>query len=110
MTYQDAKATIERIRNSLDGCLPVELDRDEAEMIVGMFDRLASIRGNVKIIDTDNFGGDYPNEKIVAENIENRLFAEVMAEALNNKFSGTHASRYYRIVEGGHTLQKGFEP
>jgi hypothetical protein len=61
----------------------------------------------MKIISTDNFGGDYPNEKFVAEGISNPNFARVMALALNDSFSG---DRYYKVVTDEYVLLPGFEP
>jgi len=58
----------------------------------------------MKIIDTDNFGGDYPDEREIATNITNQTFAEIMCAALNQKFCYDDCcSRYYK-------LQPGFEP
>lgn len=64
----------------------------------------------MKIVDTDNFNGDYPNEKVIADNITNEKFAEVMCEALNNKFSGDYAARYYKVVPDNYELAPRFEP
>lgn len=63
----------------------------------------------MKIIDTDNFGGDYPDEKVIADNIKYEPFAKVMCEALN-EYTGPNSSRYYRVVEDDYELQPGFEP
>jgi hypothetical protein len=63
----------------------------------------------MKIIDTDNFGGDYPDEKVIAENIK-EPFASVALEAINEKFSGNHAPRHYLLVEDDYELAPGFEP
>lgn len=59
------------------------------------------------IVNTDNFGGDYPNESFVAQNIPSREIAEKMADSLN-----THADapRWYLVVEDGYVLVPGFEP
>jgi hypothetical protein len=66
----------------------------------------------MKIIDTDNFGGDYPDETVIAEGIKDRRFAEVMCAALVEKFCSHHpqADRYYRVVEDDYVLQPGFRP
>jgi hypothetical protein len=63
----------------------------------------------MKIIETDNFGGDYPNEKFV--NLPN-LSAErarVICKEINASF-GDNFPRYWRVVENDYTLQPGFEP
>lgn len=65
----------------------------------------------MKIIDTDNFGGDYPDEKVVAEGITNSDFALVMCDALNAKYCNhDNAPRFYRVVPDDYVLQPGFEP
>jgi hypothetical protein len=67
----------------------------------------------MKIVDTDNFGGDYPNEQLIADNITNKEMGEVMAEALNAKYcapTNPFAYRYYKLVEDAYKLQPGFEP
>ncbi len=64
----------------------------------------------MKIVDTDNFGRDYPNETIIAEGITWKPFAETMCQALNNKYGGDYAPRYYKVVEDDYKLEPGFEP
>lgn len=60
------------------------------------------------IVDTDNFGGDYPNEKFV-------LFpmleedAKIIAAAIN-KAAGPHSNRYWKVVSHNYKLQPRFEP
>jgi hypothetical protein len=63
----------------------------------------------MKIVDTDNFGRDYPDEKLIAADIKIKRFAELMCEALNVD-AGDNASRYYKVVEDEYVLQPGFEP
>lgn len=65
-----------------------------------------------RIVDTDNFGGDYPDERFVAIGIASKEVAECFADAWNKRM-GEQASRYLKVVE--HTeivykLQPGFEP
>jgi hypothetical protein len=48
-----------------------------------------------------------PRKKVIAENIKFRPHADVMCEALNDKFAG---SRFYRVVEDDYVPQPGFEP
>ena len=64
----------------------------------------------MKIIDTDNFGGDYPNERVIAEGITNEDFAKVMCDALIARFGGDYADRYYKVVPDDYKLKPGFEP
>ena len=61
----------------------------------------------MKIIDTDNYGGDYPDETVIAANITNKRFADTMCQALNDKFCD---HRFYKVVEDDYVLQPGFEP
>lgn len=65
-----------------------------------------------RIIDTDNFGGDYPNEKFIATGIQYKQTADRMADALNEA-GGPHATRFYRVVrhvEIRYQLAPGFQP
>jgi hypothetical protein len=65
----------------------------------------------MRIIETDNFGRDYPNERFIAVNIESQEMAETMAEALVAKYSmHPSADRYYRVVPDDYKLSPGFEP
>lgn len=65
----------------------------------------------MKIISCDNFDreGAIGDEHLVADNIANATQAVVMCEALNARFSGDHAQRYYRVVPDSHVL-KEFKP
>lgn len=72
----------------------------------------------MRIIDTDNFGGDYPDEKFLSltdsKGVSRPLYldpldAQQVCQALNGRW-GEFASRYYRIVDNDYTLQPGFEP
>ena len=64
-----------------------------------------------KVIDTDNFGGDYPNEKqVVTVQGLTEHEAKALAKAFNEILSGEQASRYYLAVPVEYVLQPGFEP
>lgn len=63
----------------------------------------------MRIIDTDNFGGDYPDESFIAINIVSKRHAEIMCNALNDD-TGPNCSRYYKVVEDDYRLVPGFEP
>jgi len=52
----------------------------------------------MKIIETDNFDRDYPNEKVVMCNL-NSDQAEYIAEAINKVCSGPAAQRFWKVVE-----------
>lgn len=64
-----------------------------------------------KIVETDNYGGDYPDEKFV-ENLpyfNNKESAQKIANAINDSVPETH-ERYWKVVEMPYQLQPGFEP
>ncbi len=61
-----------------------------------------------RIVDTDNFGGDYPDEKFVLWQLPAEQ-AQRIADALNET-QGVNAPRYYKVVENDYELQPGFEP
>ena len=66
-----------------------------------------------RIVETDNFGGDYPDEKFV--NIPMSTRREDMqhiADAINSVFCNRPypSPRYWRVVENGYKLVPGFEP
>lgn len=65
----------------------------------------------MKIIETDNFGGDYPDERFVNLPAMTPHQAEAMAAACNLTFNldGT-GPRIWRAVDDDYQLQPGFEP
>jgi hypothetical protein len=64
----------------------------------------------MKIIHTDNFGGDYPNEQFV-ENVPPMCAEDCRAICdIINQAIGPHANRFYKVVEDDYKLQPGFEP
>ena len=69
----------------------------------------AAVRGPWCIVDTDNFGGDYPDEQWIAVGIQHRDHAETMAEAMCAR-SGPSGPRSYRVVPSDYILQPGFMP
>jgi hypothetical protein len=66
------------------------------------------------VVDTDNFGGDYPDEKFVVQCWLREETAVEITRLLNAENSingdGDAASRYYKVVARGYKLQPGFEP
>ncbi len=64
-----------------------------------------------KIIHTDNFGGDYPDEKFVEElpYFHTKERAQLVADAINSTVSDSH-NRYWKVVDYDYELQPGFEP
>jgi hypothetical protein len=67
-------------------------------------------KGMMKIVETDNFGGDYPDEKFVNIPYMNKEQAQKIADVINDIHCGPHSSRYWKVVEYGYVLQPGFEP
>lgn len=63
-----------------------------------------------RIVDTDNFNGDYPNESFVEDaEFETLALAQCTADEMNMG-GGPYASRYFKVVEMPYELQPGFEP
>jgi len=62
----------------------------------------------MRIVDTDNFGGDYPNEKFHHCSMS-KEDAQAICDILN-KYGGPYAARYYKVVPDDYKLQPGFEP
>lgn len=63
------------------------------------------------IVNTDNFGGDYPDEKFVENlpSLNKREDAERIANAINS-IGGPNSYRYFKVVELPYDLASGFEP
>lgn len=64
----------------------------------------------MKIIHTDNFNGDYPDEKFVTEL---PWLTEAQAKEICKAINATQrpdAPRYYQVVADDYKLQPGFEP
>lgn len=64
----------------------------------------------MKVVETDNFGGDYPNEKFVRDRPCGDDEARAIAIAMNEAYSGPNADRYWKVVADDYVLQPGFEP
>ena len=62
-----------------------------------------------RIVNTDNFGGDYPNEKFVGVEYVFKIDAQKEADRLNGP-NAEFDSRYHKVVEMPYELQPGFEP
>lgn len=63
-----------------------------------------------RVIETDNFGGDYPDESWQSPELTEQAANEVAA--LYNRERCAHASapRFYRVVPSDYKLQPGFQP
>jgi hypothetical protein len=62
-----------------------------------------------RVVNTDNFGGDYPDEHFVGSEFSDIAEAECLREQLD-KNCGDYSSRYHIVVKLPYTLQPGFEP
>jgi hypothetical protein len=62
----------------------------------------------MRIIDTDNYSSDYPNEHFWF-GIFSPEHAKVVCEGLN-KTKPLGDARYFQIVSDDYVLQPGFEP
>lgn len=63
-----------------------------------------------RIIETDNFGGDYPDESFVGPAFRDKARAEHVADLINEEASGPNERRFWRVVEDGYKLAPGFSP
>lgn len=61
-----------------------------------------------RIVDTDNLGRDYPNEKFLLWDMP-EVDAQAICDVLNHR-SGPHSDRYYKVVSNDYTLEPGFIP
>jgi hypothetical protein len=71
---------------------------------------VAETGGNsMRVVETDNFGGDYPDEKFL--NIPNlpEESCAAIAKAINDAV-GDNCRRYWKVVANDYKLQPGFEP
>lgn len=62
-----------------------------------------------KIVETDNFDGDYPDEKFLNLPPLTKEQADIVAKAINDRFPETYA-RFWLVVPSDYILQPGFEP
>ena len=64
----------------------------------------------MKIVETDNFGGDYPDEKFVnLPRLSPGAAAEICMQ-INACCSGHSAPRFWKVVADDYKLKPGFEP
>jgi len=63
------------------------------------------------IVETDNYDGDYPDERFVALPSMSKDVAKRVADAINKELcpNGGH-SRYWKVVPECYDIQSGFEP
>lgn len=66
------------------------------------------------VVETDNYGGDYPNESFLVRHIE-KEYAEQIANLMYKAVGrGQECSRFWKVVkdtyEQPYELKPGFEP
>lgn len=67
--------------------------------------------GFFRIVETDNFGGDYPDEKFATPYKLTYREADAVAKLMNSFWcDDATASRYWKVVPDGYQLQPGFQP
>lgn len=62
-----------------------------------------------RIIDTDNFGGDYPEETFHLFPLPKDA-AQKVCDILNEHCGGDFATRFYKVVPYDYKLQPGLTP
>ena len=63
----------------------------------------------MKIVNTDNYGSDYPDEKFLNIHRVDTGTAKKICDALNENM-GENSPRFYKIVDNDYKLIGGFEP
>jgi len=65
----------------------------------------------MRIVETDNFGGDYPDEKFLNLPFMTLPEAEKVAAVINEIYCVHDESpRFWKVVENDYKLALGFEP
>lgn len=64
----------------------------------------------MRIVETDNFDGDYPDESFVLRYSLHPEAAKNIAEVINSYCSGTESPRYWKVVDDDYELSPGFTP
>ena len=62
------------------------------------------------IVETDNFGRDYPDEKFVCKGIPTKEMAELICDAINNSKLYRVYDRWHIVRDSNYKLQPGFDP
>ena len=63
----------------------------------------------MKIVETDNYGSDYPDEIFINLPSMRKEHAYMVANAINMGFP-SNRDRYWKVEEDDYKLQPGFEP
>lgn len=62
----------------------------------------------MRIVDTDNYGGDYPNERFLLWYMSEKHARKIVD--VINEAAGPTSNRYWKVVDNDYELQSGFEP
>lgn len=91
---------------------PMPMARDWAEIrarwLSDVLEHAKAIKAEWRVVETDNFGGDYPDESFEGD-VMTKEAAEAVCSVLNRK-AGPDARRYWKVVQDGYVLVPGFEP
>lgn len=64
-----------------------------------------------RIVETDNFGRDYPDERFLNIPSGPKEYLKPIADAINMAFASRPGDqRYWKIVDDDYVLEPGFEP
>lgn len=63
-----------------------------------------------RVIETDNFGGDYPDESWQSPELTEEAATAVAAFYNRERCNHSNAPRFYRVVPADYKLKPGFEP
>lgn len=64
----------------------------------------------MRIVETDNFDGDYPDEKFVNLPMMTDADTRIICRIINKFCSDDTAPRYWKVVPDDYKLIPGFEP
>ena len=64
----------------------------------------------MRVVNTDNFNGDYPDESFYGPKGLTKESAQKYADKANEAHSGDYASRFWKVVADDYKLQPGFQP
>ena len=117
MTRKDMVWVVEELSAQAAGLLEKLHDETEDKPMSMLLDesfyRMVNVsrsenRSMKRIVDTDNFCRDYPNERFVLGPLPEED-AEAILIILNRRV-GPHDQRCYKVVDEDYVLEPGFEP
>ena len=57
----------------------------------------------MKVVETDNYGGDYPHEVLVVSGVSLETAMQI-AELINKERCGQHGPRFWKVEDESYTL------